>query len=220
MTTRANMTNTTDSFSRTAYFPTLIFQIEVADAAALNKSLLRSILKDQKKDKEGISRSNVKELGGWHSQNNLHKFSDYSQLVGHIDAAAKKISDDLGYSEKHVMKIGTMWSIINPPGSMNISHVHPGCHWSGVYYVQAPENSGNIEFTEPRTVHLMNQPKFLPNVKRPKDCWTKVNFTPKVGKMIIFPSWLYHSVRTNLSGEKGKKGHRIIVSFNISQHKA
>jgi uncharacterized protein (TIGR02466 family) len=112
-----------------------------------------------------------------------------------------------------------MWSIINPPGSVNIAHVHPGCMWSGVYYVQTPQGSGNIEFIEPRTVHLMNQPKFENMRKRPKECWTKVNFTPRAGKMIIFPAWLYHAVRPNEAKEKGDLANRVIISFNMSQHK-
>lgn len=208
-----------DSFTKAAYFPTLIFQIDVENAKSLNKSLLNSIYNEQKKDREGITRSNVKEFGGWHSGNNLHKSSNYSNLVGHINSATKRMSEELGYAVNQTIKIGTMWSIINPPGSLNIAHVHPGCLWSGVYYVHTPKNSGNIEFIEPRTVHLMNQPKFLPNTKRPKDCWTKVNFKPKEGRMIIFPSWLYHSVRPNSSTETGRKGERIIVSFNLSQHR-
>lgn len=208
-----------DGFKKTAYFPTLIFQIDVANAASLNKNLLNLIYGEKEKDQEGIRRSNVKELGGWHSHNNLHKSAEYSELVAHVNSATSRLSKELGYATSHTMRIGTMWSIVNPPGSLNIAHVHPGCLWSGVYYAHVPKNSGNIEFIEPRTVHLMNQPKFLPNKKRPRECWTKVNYTPKEGRMIIFPSWLYHSVRPNLSSEQGKNGDRVIISFNVSQHK-
>lgn len=213
------MNERADSFKKTEYFPTLIFQIDVKNANALNKNLLKSIYNEREKDREGITRSNVKEFGGWHSKNHLHKSTEYFKLVEQINSATRRISKELGYSVNHVMKIGTMWSIINPPGGVNIAHVHPGCLWSGVYYVQTPENAGNIEFIEPRTVHLMNQPKYLPKTKRPKECWTKVNFKPKAGRMIIFPSWLYHSVRPNNSTEKGKKADRIVISFNTSQHK-
>ena len=122
--------------------------------------------------------------------------------------------------EKYSIKIGTMWSIVNPPGSANRAHVHPGCLWSGVYYIQAPEGAGNIEFIEPRTTHLMNQPRYQPNTKRAKENWTKVRFDPVPGRMIIFPSWLYHAVDTNTSKEEGTKAHRVIISFNLNQVKA
>ncbi len=211
------MSTAEQSFSKAIYFPTMVFQIDVANPAALNDNLLKTIYKEREKDQAGITRSNYKELGGWHSQNFLHRSKNYSELVGHVNKATASISDELGYSKDHKMTIGTMWSIINPPGSANKAHVHPGCLWSGVYYIQAPKKSGNIEFTEPRTVHLMNQPTYLPKKKRPRNCWTKVNYTPRPGRMIIFPSWLYHAVNPNMSDETGDDANRVIISFNVSQ---
>lgn len=213
------MAKNSNSFKKNVYFPTLVFQMDIADADKVNSNLLNLIYAEQEKDQEGISRSNIKALGGWHSHNNLHKESKYSELVGHIHDASGRISEDLGYSKEHALAIGTMWSIINPPGAVNRAHVHPGCIWSGVYYIHAPEKAGNIEFVEPRTAHLMNQPKYLSGQTRKRDCWTKVNFTPRAGRMIIFPSWLYHAVNANLSEETGKDGNRVIVSFNLNQRK-
>jgi uncharacterized protein (TIGR02466 family) len=207
------------SFAAKTYFPTMVFQIDVDGAEALNQQLLDTIYKEQERDLQGISRSNYRELGGWHSHNDLHKSPNYADLVGHIKSATDRMSEHLGYAKSHTIKIGTMWSIINPPGSSNRAHVHPGCLWSGVYYIQAPEGAGNIEFVEPRTAHLMNQPKYQPNSKRKKECWTKVRFTPTPGRMLIFPSWLYHAVEPNTSKEAGNKGNRIIISFNLNQVK-
>ena len=206
------------NFTKTAYFPTLVFQASVAGSEALNQKLLDAIYADRDEDEKGLVKSNVAALGGWHSGVSIHKAQEYSALVKNVNDATKRLSEELGYSEKTKMKIGSMWSIVNPPGAMNVAHVHPGCMWSGVYYVQSPENSGNISFTDPRTVQLMNQAKFQKGQKRPRDCWTKVNFTPRAGKIIIFPSWLYHSVNVNKSEEKDRAGNRVIVSFNISQH--
>ncbi|GAB5437585.1 TIGR02466 family protein [Falsiruegeria mediterranea] len=208
------------SFVRRAYFPTMIFQIDLPNPEKLNETLLNNIHGERERDQKGISRSNIPALGGWHSHNNLHKSEDYAELVGVINNATDKLSENLGYAETHNLRIGTMWSIINPPRSANKAHVHPGCLWSGVYYIQAPEKCGNIEFVEPRTVHLMNQAKYQPNKKRPKECWTKVRFKPVPGRMIIFPSWLYHSVDTNMTEESGEAANRIIISFNLNQVKA
>lgn len=65
----------------------------------------------------------------------------------------------------------------------------------------------------------MQKAKFAPDKKRPKECWSKVNFTPVAGRMLIFPSWLYHSVAPNLSEAEGASSDRVIISFNISQKK-
>jgi uncharacterized protein (TIGR02466 family) len=205
-------------FKQNEYFPTLVFSIDVNNPEAMNEKLLDAIYADRARDK-GIFRSNVKELGGWHSEINLHRMKEYKAIVAQINAATRRISKKLKYDEDYALRIGSMWSIINPRGSMNIAHVHPGCMWSGVYYVQTPEKAGNIEFIDPRTVYLMNQAKHMQGEKRPRETWSKVNFTPVTGRMIIFPSWLYHSVRPNATTESGDKANRVIISFNINQKK-
>ena len=207
------------SFAKKSYFPTMVFQIDVDNAEELNRKLLALIYAERARDQQGIQRSNYQELGGWHSQNDLHKSPEYADLVNKITEATDRMASELGYDDKYGMKIGTMWSIINPPGGANRSHIHPGCMWSGVYYIQAPEGAGNIEFSDPRTVHLMNQPKFKPNSKRPRESWIKVRFTPTAGRMLIFPAWLYHGVDPNISKEKGDAGNRVIISFNLNQLK-
>ncbi len=202
-----------------AYFPTQIFSLMVPEANRLNAELLGHINAERESDRKGIQRSNFRALGGWHSQNDLHKQDRFGTLVGHIETCAAHVSDANGYHRGYRLEIGTMWSIINRPGSSNRSHIHPSCQWSGVYYVQAPENSGNIEFTDPRTQNLIMQPRFIPNRKRPKPCWTKVSVTPRAGKLLMFPSWLYHAVAPNLSTEAGRAGERVIISFNLTQQK-
>jgi len=207
------------NLKKRSYFPSLVFEFDLPEAHKLNDQLLKTIYAERDHDQEGIERSNFRKLGGWHSKTNLHKSADFAGLVDIITSVTKKMSEDLGYDKTYSLQIGTMWSIINPPGSSNLSHIHPGCIWSGVYYVQAPENSGKISFTDPRTANLMIKPKYIPNQKRPRQCWTKVNYKPIPGRMIIFPSWLYHSVAPNLSEEEGKMGERVIISFNLSQRK-
>lgn len=207
-------------FYKRTYFPTIVFQIDLPDSPKLNEHLLKTIYAERDHDRKGIARSNIPELGGWHSHNNLHKDAKYAGLVDNIGTATAQMCDEMGYDPARKLSIGTMWSIINPPGATNRAHVHPGCLWSGVYYIQAPEDCGRIEFTEPRTVHLMNQPRYKPNSKRKREHWTKVRFMPKPGRMIVFPSWLYHAVDPNMTKEEGDAANRVIISFNLNQVKA
>ena len=207
------------SFKVERYFPTLIFSLEVPDSELLNALLIEAIYAEREQDRTGVRKSNFPELGGWHSHVKLHKDVTFAGLVQHVDAAATMMCRDLGYHRSYRLKIGTMWSIINPPGGMNRAHIHPGCIWSGVYYVQAPRNSGRIEFIDPRTQNLMGRVKYIPDTKRPRNCWTKVHYRPVAGRMLIFPSWLYHSVGPNQSTAEGKDADRIIVSFNLSQQR-
>ncbi len=208
----------TDKTSREFYFPTSLFIRDIVDADQVNEELTTLIRGERAADQKGIQRSNVPALGGWHSKNNLHEQSAYSQITQKILDQGAFISDELGYAKNHRLGIDQMWSIINGPGSFNKAHIHPGSLWSGVYYVQAPANAGDIEFTDPRAENLMTPAKFETQNNRVRECWTKVRFTPKAGKMILFPSWLYHSVDANLTDATGDDAERIIISFNLSQY--
>ena len=206
-----------DAFKVERYFPTLVFSVKVPDSEVLNAHLIEAIYAERERDESGVRKSNFPELGGWHSHVKLHKDVTFAGLVQYVDEAAAMMCRELGYHRSYRLRIGTMWSIINPPGGLNRAHIHPDCNWSGVYYVQAPRNSGRIEFIDPRTQNLMSSVEYIPNTKRPRSCWTKVQYKPVAGKMLIFPSWLYHSVDPNRSKAKGKAADRIIVSFNLSQ---
>lgn len=207
-----------ESFIQKSHFPTLIFQDDIHHCEDLNKTLLDLVYAERERG-VAVNKSNTAELGSWHSATNLQKNPDYAPLLTEINAALGRISSYLHYSKDFVLKPTSMWSIINPPGNGNRAHCHPNSLWSGVYYVQAPENCGNIEFTDPRTALVMNQPKYETKKKRPRECWTKANYKPVPGRMFIFPAWLYHSVASNVSKETGRAGDRIIVSFNVNQMK-
>lgn len=206
-----------DELRRAEYFPTLVYSTQLHDAEAMNKEILAAIRAEQDRDSKGIERSNFRSLGGWHSHNALHKDPAFKRLTQRVEAMAAGISADLGYDKNRKLEVTTMWSISNPPGSSNRAHIHPGALWSGVYYVQAPEGAGQIEFIDPRTVHLMNSATFQAKKKRKVECWTKVKIKPTAGKMLFFPSWLYHSVEPNLANDSGPDGERIIISYNINQ---
>jgi uncharacterized protein (TIGR02466 family) len=195
----------------------MVFQYDVENCESLNKTLLDLTYAERERDRTGVNKSNTAEFGSWHSATGLHKNADYKPLMTQVDGVLSRISQELRYATDQVLKVTTMWSIINPPGNGNRAHVHPNSLWSGVYYVQAPEGAGQIEFIDPRTIQIMNQPKYIAKKKRPRDCWTKVNYKPTPGRMIVFPAWLYHAVDPNLSKEEGRAADRVIVSFNINQ---
>lgn len=208
-----------DELRRDDYFPTLVYSSRLHDAEDMNKEILAAIYAERDKDFKGIERSNYRSLGGWHSHNNLHKDKKFDRLTNRIHKMLASVNENLGYDQSKHLRVSTMWSITNPPLSSNRAHIHPGALWSGVYYVQAPEGAGAIEFTDPRVVTIMNSASFIPNKRRKTECWTKVKVKPIAGKMLFFPSWLYHSVEPNLAEGDGNEAERIIVSFNISQWK-
>ena len=188
-------------------FPTPIFHLEVENFKKLNIALENYILDLKKKDKDGQKKSNY---GGWHSpffdqknDNTPKKFADIAQ-----NFFIKIFVDEMGWEyNPDKIKITGMWSIINKKGSFNIQHNHPNAYLSAVYYVQVSENSGNIKFFDPREQKNIRQPK----IKNYTDTSAAITeMTPQEGDLLIFPSYLYHSVGKNLSEDD-----RIIISFNV-----
>ena len=214
------MTAQISTIRRQDYFPTMIFSATAGEETdSVNAGLLSAIYAARESDRRGIQRSNFSALGSWHSQNYLHREAAFAPMVEMVTQLTRHMAGELGYAASHELRIGTMWAIINPPGAFNRAHIHPDCLWSGVYYVQAPADCGQIEFIDPRTQHLMRQPVFEAGVKRPPHCWTKVNVRPAAGKLLIFPAWLYHAVHPNLSAEPAPASDRVIISFNLSHRR-
>jgi len=107
------------------------------------------------------------------------------------------------------VQINEMWININPRGSSNSRHHHnpfSGKALSGVFYVQATDDSGDIVFYDPRGII-----KNAPDMKYFNGESTDLRFSPRNNSLIIFPAWLEHSVEENISA-----ADRISISFNIS----
>jgi len=118
------------------------------------------------------------------------------------------------YDQEHLDSepvLGNMWANINPPGGMNRAHQHPNSLWSGVYYIKAPKNCGNLKIDDPRSVASMSRPKQKEG-SVPARLYRETHYEPKAGRLIMFPAWLMHCVDPNESNDI-----RISVSFNFLQ---
>jgi len=189
---------------RELYFPTPIYIADIKHPT-LNQELERDILAWSNKDK-GITRTNIQ---GWHSDTNMNELPEYAKLVDMLYSAQRTIYDQEYYESEPFL--GNMWANINPPGGSNRAHIHPNSLWSGVYYVKAPQNSGQLKIEDPRSVALMTRPK-QKDVPKPDRLLREHHYEPKTGRLIMFPSWLNHCVDPNNSNDI-----RISVSFNFMQ---
>ena len=188
-------------------FPVPIFQYKIKNYQEINQELLNYILELQKINKIGNTHSN---RGGWHSPNFdlvnegppinfINKFKDF---LKHI------ISSDMGWEYiPNKQRIVAMWAIINKKNSFNVMHNHQNCYLSASYYVRKPENSGDITFFDPKEAKTYRFPKIEKYTEYSTEI---VTIEPGEGDLLIFPSYLYHSVGENLSDD-----NRVVVSFNI-----
>ena len=184
------------------FFPTILY---AKDIKLDNSFLEKEIIKWSEEDK-GITKSNV---NGWHSHTNMHEIPVFKILVDELFKMQSEIFNEENLNGEPCLI--SMWANINLPGGYNKSHIHPNSHFSGVYYIKAPKNSGNIVFNEPKPGAHMVMPRRKPG-KPPSHLWKEVHVDPLEGRIVMFPSWLWHGVEPNESNDI-----RISVSFNFIQ---
>ena len=184
------------------FFPTILY---AKDIKLDNSFLEKEIIKWSEEDK-GITKSNV---NGWHSHTNMHEIPVFKILVDELFKMQSEIFNEENLNGEPCLI--SMWANINLPGGYNKSHIHPNSHFSGVYYIKATKDSGDIVFNDPKSTSHMIVPS-VKNIELPKYLWKEVRVSPVVGRIIIFPSWLWHRVDINNTNDK-----RISVSFNFTQ---
>ena len=108
------------------------------------------------------------------------------------------------------------WANINRRGDYHNLHNHPHSYLSGTYYVQVPPadaldqgsradlNPGAISFFDPRP-----QANML-SIRDDAQIDAEHRILPTAGMLLLWPSFLHHLVRPNLSDQM-----RISISFNI-----
>jgi len=202
--------------SKDAFFATPIYYTDLADSDALNEQLKKDIRAWRQQDPEGTVRSNVAQAGAWHSATDMHTRREFTPLTRELFEMVQGIYDELGYDPDFEPVCDSMWANINPRHAYNRHHTHPHALWSGVYYVQAPDDCGLLYFTDPRPQTQILTPYYDPRRRHP-NTWNEVFYQPREGRLIVFPAWLVHAVHPNLSGEQGEAGERISVSFNFYQ---
>jgi uncharacterized protein (TIGR02466 family) len=106
------------------------------------------------------------------------------------------------------LKLGNIWININRHKDSNLQHAHPFSKISGVFYIKAPKNSGNLVFINPHPIENYLRTKNIDNFNHfNSKIWS---IPPEENILYLFPSWLEHRVDMNLSKEE-----RISVSFNL-----
>jgi uncharacterized protein (TIGR02466 family) len=159
---------------------------------------------DRKKNDIGRRISNY---GGFQSSDIMSgQCKQVDKLIEHLDKEIRDISRQVALPQ---LEIKNIWLNINPPGSYNELHNHAGSVLSGVYYVEANERQGNIQFerSDNAEYHL---PEYMEKITYFNA--TRATYAAKSGALYIFPSWLKHHVQGNQSNTD-----RISLSFNYGE---
>jgi len=180
--------------------------IYVKQLSLNNESVKNYCYSLKEQDSKGRVISN---FGGWQSNDlqgtHLPLNDLFIEIVNHSSLFLKEMQ----FKNADNLKIDNIWVNINGFKDSNNAHIHPNSLISGVYYVNAFENAGSLKFSRDdimiydwneRTVETLNQYNSMTYFLK-----------PTTGNLILFPSWLTHSVLPNESQTQ----ERISISFNI-----
>ena len=188
------------------FFSTPVWITEINNSENINTELKNFIYKEKEKNPKGTNKSNV---NGWHSEEFDLKNESLKNFISEISKNIGKAIKDMDWDlETQIVKITSMWSIINNKDAFNERHHHGNSALSAAYYVKAEQNAGNIVFYDPRQANVFHHP----SSKQVNSVNAQVqSVTPKAGTLVLFPSYLEHKVNPNLSNNE-----RIVISFNVA----
>lgn len=196
-------------------FPTLVAAVATPDAGPRNAELRERILR-RRATAPSMKASNS---GGWHSERDIEDWG--GPRVAEVLAMARSVANELT-RHRNGQPVTPNWTIsawanVNGPGDSNICHYHAGAFWSGTYYVDDggtaanEELGGHFEMLDPRGPGpAMLAPTLVFAGEGGLSAGGTEMITPQPGLLFIFPSWLYHQVRTY----KGER-ERISIAFNM-----
>ena len=188
------------------FFSTPVWVTKIEDYKQTNEEMFKYIKKLQSEDEKGIVKSNVK---GWHSKDFDMENEAPKNFIKLISANIHQVFKDMDWDlQKQKIKIPSMWAIINKDGANNARHHHGNSDISAAYYIRAPKNCGEIVFYDPRPAPVFSHPL----CNKPNLLNAMVNsVNPVEGLLVMFPSYLDHSVNANMTSDE-----RIVISFNIN----
>lgn len=199
-------------------FATPVASLQHPDYLRLNAEL-RDVILAREANHPSTDHSNE---GGWQSTDDFAQWSGPAgaQLLAFAQELANQLSavnsPEHGLIEAKLTWTCAAWANINRSGHGNGVHGHPGAYWSAVYWVDDGGRAdsafgGELEFVDPRGI----MPTILyPAVRmRIEGCLTAgfmSKMTPQAGTLVMFPSWLLHSVKPH----RGDRA-RISIAFNF-----
>ena len=191
------------------FFSTPIWTAKIDNYEEINFMMNNYINNLRERDPKGLIKSNLK---GWHSRNFDIKDDEPKNFIEAIKKNINKAINDMGWDlTNQEVTLSNMWAIMNKKGAMNQKHSHSNSDLSAAYYVTAKEGCGDIVFYDPRPGKVYKHPlSNKPNLLNANNNGVK----PESGMLVLFPSYLEHSVNPNTSDHE-----RIVISFNISLEK-
>lgn len=192
------------NFEKNVIFPTYVWDIFIE---GIDNQSIKNYCLNVRENKEGVQISN---RGGWHSKELIYPLpKSLDTLFSNIvDFCSDVCSPQIGILN---LKVANFWININSKYDYNISHDHQKSILSGVFYVDVPnENMGDIYFHRDDNAEFFITSRIEKNPNSFNE--NTISIRPKTNQLLLFPSWIKHSVGRNESNSE-----RISIAFNLVQ---
>ena len=194
-------------------FATPVIEVRLPMAQQLIEPL-RAAISARQQGSQGISRSNIL---GWHSDTEMLQWGgDAAHTLARetMKICSRYTSDVAAAQGQSRYEMGMeMWANVSPAGASNQLHCHPGSFWSASFYVDNGGDSQDGMFVaqDPRFPAIrMAAPDLVFTDGAGNRQLSQHRISPEPGKLVIFPSWMMHSVRPHTGSRD-----RISVAMNI-----
>ena len=182
-------------------FTTPLFITKVNNTKIKNKMI--------KKLNNAISKKHTLKIsneGGAHTVG----FGQDKDLTKIFEEKINEYFTSLNIKKKFEWYICNYWINKNNKGDFNVPHSHVSEHiqFSGIWYLDVPQNGAKVVFLNPDKTISMG---FTYNFFDDPVAYSYYSVCPENGVLLLFPSNVVHYVQPNLSNQA-----RISLAFNIS----
>jgi uncharacterized protein (TIGR02466 family) len=169
-----------------------------------HKETFLSCVRNFKNNNLQENKSNV---SGYHSPETLQTQEELRPLFQYVCEMAIQATQDLNFIDNNIFLTSAWVNFNDTRQCMNSEHVH-GEILSGVFYLKVPPESGKLVISNPGMNRLWGGIQLVSQKNQFTGEMMKIE--PEEGSIILFPSYLPHSVETNNHDDE-----RISISFNL-----
>lgn len=137
---------------------------------------------------------------------NLHLIPEFRNIVDFIEFHGNEYWKVMGWTVQEKPYVLQLWANNVPPGGFTPAHNHNPVAVGGVLYLDADHLKGNLHLEDP--MHLVKGRMPYDWEKKPYLYTEEIKVA--AGKILMFPAYLMHHVRSNKSNS-----NRIVLGFNF-----
>jgi uncharacterized protein (TIGR02466 family) len=137
---------------------------------------------------------------------NLEKDPNFKELIEFAEHHGRIYWKECNLTTRVDPYVLHMWSNKIPPGGFTPVHVHTPMPVAAAFYIHATDDMGVLEIENP----IDTIQKMMPRDNNLAPYYDTHRVKVSDGKLVLFPGWVRHFTRSNLTKE-----NRVIVSFNI-----